>query len=72
MTKVVSFVRGFASYEKATLSNLLDADVQEVIELAAATEHGPFDIVGDVHGCFDKLVELMAQLGYAVSQNEGI
>ncbi len=24
------------------------------------TEHGPFDIVGDVHGCFDELVELMA------------
>lgn len=36
------------------------------------TEHGPFDIIGDVHGCFDELVELMAQLGYAVSQNEGI
>ena len=36
------------------------------------TEHGPFDIIGDVHGCFDELVELMAQLGYTVSQNEGI
>ena len=23
------------------------------------TEHGPFDIIGDVHGCFDELVELM-------------
>src|SRR5436190_15463942 len=28
-------------------------------------EHGPFDIIGDVHGCFDELVELLAQLGYA-------
>lgn len=27
-------------------------------------EHGPFDIVGDVHGCFDELVTLLAQLGY--------
>ena len=36
------------------------------------TEHGPFDIIGDVHGCFDELVELMAQLGYTVSQTEGI
>jgi protein phosphatase len=34
-------------------------------------EHGPFDIIGDVHGCFDELVELMGYLGYAVSQNEG-
>ena len=33
------------------------------------TEHGPFDIIGDVHGCFDELVELMAQLGYTVNQN---
>ena len=28
---------------------------------------GPFDIIGDVHGCFDELAELLAQLGYAVS-----
>jgi len=29
-------------------------------------EHGPFDIVGDVHGCFDELVDLLQQLGYSV------
>ena len=28
-------------------------------------EHGPFDIIGDVHGCFDELVTLLRQLGYA-------
>jgi protein phosphatase len=33
-------------------------------------EYGPFDIIGDVHGCFDELLELMAQLGYTVSQLE--
>ena len=27
-------------------------------------EHGPFDIVGDVHGCCDELVQLLTQLGY--------
>jgi protein phosphatase len=27
-------------------------------------EHGPFDIVGDVHGCLDELLALLAQLGY--------
>src|SRR6266571_2335301 len=31
-------------------------------------EHGPFDIIGDVHGCFDELVELLAQLGYSVEK----
>ena len=28
---------------------------------------GPFDIVGDVHGCADELIELLGHLGYAVS-----
>lgn len=27
-------------------------------------EHGPFDIIGDVHGCFDELLDLLARLGY--------
>ncbi|MGC3971311.1 MAG: polynucleotide kinase-phosphatase [Pirellulales bacterium] len=29
-------------------------------------EHGPFDIIGDVHGCADELEELLARLGYEV------
>jgi polynucleotide kinase-phosphatase len=29
-------------------------------------EHGPFDIVGDVHGCFDEMTALLQQLGYIV------
>lgn len=28
---------------------------------------GPFDIIGDVHGCFDELVELLERLGYRVT-----
>jgi protein phosphatase len=28
------------------------------------TETGPFDIIGDVHGCIDELIELLDQLGY--------
>lgn len=27
-------------------------------------EHGPFDIIGDVHGCCDELEQLLEQLGY--------
>lgn len=27
-------------------------------------EHGPFDIVGDIHGCFDELAALLTKLGY--------
>lgn len=29
-------------------------------------DHGPFDIIGDVHGCFDELVDLLRDLGYQV------
>jgi protein phosphatase len=32
-------------------------------------EHGPFDILGDVHGCFDELQELLSTLGYSVEKN---
>lgn len=28
-------------------------------------EAGPFDLIGDIHGCYDELVELLGQLGYA-------
>src|ERR1051326_5584991 len=31
-------------------------------------ERGPFDIIGDVHGCFDELVELLRQLGHRVDE----
>ncbi len=27
-------------------------------------EHGPFDIIGDIHGCFDELEKLLKDLGY--------
>src|SRR6185369_13661187 len=29
-------------------------------------ERGPFDIIGDVHGCFEELVELLGKLGYQI------
>jgi polynucleotide kinase-phosphatase len=29
-------------------------------------DHGPFDIIGDVHGCYDELVLLLSKLGYEV------
>ena len=27
-------------------------------------EHGPFDIIGDIHGCYDELIALLERLGY--------
>lgn len=31
---------------------------------------GPFDIIGDVHGCFDELEELLNWLGYLPASND--
>lgn len=30
------------------------------------SEHGPFDIIGDIHGCCDELEALLQQLGYEI------
>ena len=34
-------------------------------------EHGPFDIIGDVHGCFDELHSLLGKLGYQITEVDG-
>ncbi len=33
-------------------------------------ERGPFDIIGDVHGCFDELHTLLIRLGYEITRQE--
>ncbi|RKH60455.1 AAA family ATPase [Corallococcus llansteffanensis] len=30
-------------------------------------EHGPFDIIGDIHGCLEELTALLTKLGYTVA-----
>ncbi len=32
-----------------------------------SAEHGPFDIIGDIHGCHAELTALLAELGYIVA-----
>ncbi len=32
-------------------------------------DSGPFDVIGDVHGCHAELVELLGRLGYAVGED---
>ncbi|CAN5495179.1 polynucleotide kinase-phosphatase [soil metagenome] len=34
-------------------------------------EHGPFDIIGDIHGCYNELRDLLTQLDYVVPDGEG-
>lgn len=33
-------------------------------------EQGPFDIIGDIHGCFDELISLLTQLGYCLDEKD--
>lgn len=35
-------------------------------------EHGPFDIIGDVHGCRDELASLLGRLGYVTERSDGL
>ena len=41
--------------------------VRERIWSRRPEEHGPFDIIGDVHGCLDELKELLTTLGWSLS-----
>lgn len=33
-------------------------------------EHGPFDLIGDIHGCYAELLELLNRLGYQPTENQ--
>ena len=35
-------------------------------------EHGPFDIIGDIHGCYAELTDLLGKLGYVVDDECGM
>lgn len=55
------------------LRSVEDVDAVEILRTRLWTdrreETGPFDIIGDVHGCADELETLLSKLGYAVSWN---
>ena len=50
------------------LSSQEDIDSTEIVRTKLWNDkrelHGPFDIIGDIHGCFDELVMLLEKLGY--------
>ncbi len=51
-----------------------EVDAVAVLRVPVRTDkrdlRGPFDVVGDPHGCCDELEELLAKLGYVVSWSE--
>ena len=63
---------GFRQVWKLTSEVEIDAALVERKPLWTdrRDDHGPFDIVGDIHGCADELQELLQRLGYAVAWGE--
>ncbi|NUQ27947.1 MAG: polynucleotide kinase-phosphatase [Acidobacteriaceae bacterium] len=59
----IRYVFKFSSPEEVDAANI----ERQPLWNNRKTDHGPFDIVGDVHGCIDELLELLQQLGYSVS-----
>lgn len=59
---------GFRSL--SVLKSVADVDAARIERTRLWTdkrdEHGPFDLIGDVHGCYDELVTLLRTLGYTL------
>lgn len=53
-----------------TLSSVEEVDAATIARQRLWTDkrdlHGPFDIVGDIHGCYDELATLLGRLGYGI------
>jgi protein phosphatase len=56
-----------------TLSSAEEIDTAEIVRQPLWNnlkhEHGPFDIIGDIHGCYDELLQLLEKLGWVKDQN---
>jgi protein phosphatase len=75
--RMVSEVRrGLGGLQREGFRQVWKLTSVESIEAAAITrqplwtdkrnDHGPFDIIGDIHGCADELQALLTKLGYRV------
>jgi len=73
--------RGLRNLKREGFRHIFTIDDEEAANAATITrqplwnnrkdETGPFDILGDVHGCYDELCELIAQLGYTLENESG-
>jgi protein phosphatase len=56
-----------------TLSSPEEVDAAEIVREPLwnnrKNEHGPFDIIGDIHGCYDELLQLLEKLGWTKDAN---
>lgn len=52
-------------------ADLLESIVRTPLYNNKKDEHGPFDIIGDVHGCYEELCTLLETLGYKIDKENG-
>lgn len=50
--------------------NAVTAIVREKLYNDKTDDCGPFDIIGDIHGCYEELIELLHKLNYSVDSVE--
>jgi len=62
--RVVHTLDGVEEIDAATI-------VREPLFNDKRAERGPFDAIGDVHGCYDELCTLLDRLGYAETEHDG-
>ncbi|MGC2657000.1 MAG: AAA family ATPase [Bryobacteraceae bacterium] len=72
-TQIASLQQDLAGLEAEGFGaiHILDPTVDTAVEIVRKRfacnkrdQHGPFDIIGDVHGCYKEMAELLSQLGY--------
>jgi protein phosphatase len=56
------------------LSSVEDVEAATIVREKLLTDyrdqHGPFDVIGDIHGCRSELESLLSRLGYAIARDE--
>jgi protein phosphatase len=57
-----AFILGERDIDDATIHLTIPFSIKKEVT-------GPFDIIGDVHGCFVELLELLQKLGYSLEKN---
>jgi len=55
---------GFNQVLTLSREDLQDPDFKVDIRSFEVTYPGPFDLIGDLHGCYDELIMLLGKLGY--------
>lgn len=61
---------GFSQIEKIDYENDYIIS-RHVLRNNKKSVHGPFDIIGDIHGCYDELIDLMKKCGYIIKIHQG-